>query len=299
MTLSTIIQKWLTELKYVRNYSDNTLRAYYSDLDHFLSFSQQHVGAEITLETLKTLQITDIRSWLTARLNQGISPVSNARALSTLKHFLKYLMKHHKVDVNHLLELCTPKYHKKLPRPLTYQKIDNLVNNITVANEWTDLRDAAILMLMYGAGLRISEALNLNYSHFPLSEILTITGKGSKQRIVPILPIINTYIEKYLKVSPYTLTATDPLFIGQRGKRLNMRIVQKKMAQLRALLHLPTDATPHALRHSFATHLLDEYADLRVIQELLGHSSLATTQRYMDVSMQNLKDIYTKTHPRK
>jgi integrase/recombinase XerC len=299
MTMLMIIQQWLTELKHIRNYSDNTLRAYQADLENFLHFFRQHFGEDINLKSINKLQLADIRSWLTARLNSGISLVSNARAVSTLKHFIKYLMRKYNLDLANLLEIKSPKYQKRLPRPLTSNKIESLIENIKFDNNWINLRDAAVLVLMYGAGLRISEALNLNYADFPLPDVLTITGKGQKQRLVPILPIINTYIQNYLNTCPYSFIASDPLFIGQHKGRLNMRMIQKKVANLRQSLHLPSEVTPHALRHSFATHLLDEQADLRIIQELLGHASLSTTQRYMDISLQNLKDVYMKSHPRK
>jgi integrase/recombinase XerC len=298
MTLDILIRKWLTELKHIRNYSDNTVKAYAIDLENFIHFFIQHMGQD-DVGGLKQLQLIDIRAWLTARLSQGIAPVSNARALSTLKHFFKYVMDHYPIELTHLLELRTPKLSKKLPRPISSHKIDTLVKTMEAEKHWTDLRDVALVILLYGAGLRISEALSLNYKDFPLPEILTMTGKGQKQRAIPILPIINSYIQTYLEHCPIVLTADSPLFVGQRGGRLNMGMLQRKIAMLRAQLHLPEEATPHALRHSFATHLLDEHADLRVIQELLGHSSLSTTQRYMDVSIQQLKDVYIKSHPRK
>lgn len=299
MTVFKVVQEWLIELKHIRNYSDNTLRAYETDLNNFLDFYTYHLGKKIELEDIEALQLTDIRSWLSSRLNSGILPVSNARALSTLKHFVKYLMHHWNLDLVHVLEVKGPKHQKRLPRPITSNKIEDLLENITSNNNWINLRDAAVIVLMYGAGLRISEALNLNYEAFPFSDVLIITGKGKKQRAVPILPIINEYIQKYLDSCPYSFAPHDPLFVGQRKGRLSMRVIQKKIASFRPLLHLPPEATPHALRHSFATHLLDESADLRIIQELLGHASLSTTQRYMDVSLQNLKDVYIKSHPRK
>lgn len=298
MELHIIIKKWLTDLKHIRNYSDNTVRAYRIDLENFIQFIANHIGQN-DLEGLNRLQLSDIRAWLTARLNQGITPVSNARALSTLKHFFKYLMVNYSMNLAHLLELRAPKSRKRLPRPISAHKIDTLIHHVEGQKDWVDLRDAAVLILLYGAGLRISEALSLNYKDFPLSEVLIIKGKGQKQRAIPILPVINTYIASYINSCPIPFMTDSPLFIGQKGGRLNMGMIQKKMVKFRGLLHLSDDATPHALRHSFATHLLDEHAELRVIQELLGHSSLSTTQRYMDVSIQNLKDVYAKSHPRK
>jgi integrase/recombinase XerC len=298
MALFNIIDKWLKNLKHIRNYSDNTVRAYRIDVENFVQFVAHHMGQN-DLEGFSKLQLSDIRAWLTARLNQGVSTVSNARALSTLKHFFKYLMANYSIELEHLLELRTPKSGKQLPRPISSDKINALIQMVEGEKKWADLRDAAVLILLYGAGLRISEALNLNYKDFPLAEVVIIKGKAEKQRAIPILPVVNTYIDAYLNRCPFSFLADSPLFVGCRGGRLNMGMLQKKMAKLRSLLHLPNDATPHALRHSFATHLLDEHAELRVIQELLGHSSLSTTQRYMDVSIQSLKDVYAKSHPRK
>lgn len=296
--LHKIMDKWLCDLKYLRNYADNTLEAYRLDLESFNSFIIQHLGG-VDVEGLEHLEGADIRAWLTYRLNHRVSQASNARALSALKHFLKYMIRHYSLDLGHLLEIRSPKLRKRLPRPISPSKIDNLIETIESKEEWTDLRDTALVVLMYGAGLRISEALSLQFQDVPLPEVFVVTGKGQKQRAVPILPIINTYIQAYVEKCPISFNSEDPLFKGQRGGKLNERILQKKIASLRTLLHLPAEATPHALRHSFATHLLDEHADLRTIQELLGHASLSTTQRYMDVSLQSLKADYTKSHPRK
>lgn len=299
MGLYKVIEGWLIELKHIRGYSENTLRAYEGDICQFLDFCAHHLNIEIMLDTIRVIQISDVRAWLTHRLNHKVSAVSNARALSTLKHFFKYILRTHNLDVSHLLEVRAPKVIKRLPRPITSNKIKSLVTTIKADSDWTDLRDAALVVLLYGAGMRISEALSLNYRSFPFGEMITIEGKGKKQRVIPILPTINMHIQVYLNQCPYKFNADSPLFIGKRGGRLHMGMLQKRIAKLRPSLQLPAEATPHALRHSFATHLLDESADLRTIQELLGHASLSTTQRYMDVSIQNLKDIYRKTHPRK
>lgn len=298
MAVDNFIHKWLGELKHLRNFADNTLEAYRLDMESFTAFIMMHLG-QCDVEGLSKLEGADIRAWLTYRLNQGISQTSNARALSALKHFFKYMTRHYFLDLEHLLEVRSPKLCKRLPRPISLTKIDRLIETIKSEQSWMDLRDAALVVLMYGAGLRISEALSLTYQDFPLPEVFVITGKGQKQRAVPILPIINTYIQDYIKKCPFPFGLSDPLFLGQRGGKLSERMLQKKMAQLRGVLHLPDEATPHALRHSFATHLLDEHADLRTIQELLGHASLSTTQRYMDVSLQSLKADYMRSHPRK
>lgn len=299
MTPLILLGNWLTELKQIKNYSDHTLRAYGGDLENFFHFLQRH-GIDLnTLAAFETITVSDIRSWLTYRVKQGASHRSNARALSSIKHFIKYMIARCHINATHLLDMRSPKVSRQLPKPIPSEKILNLAEVVSDKGDWQDLRDRALIILLYGAGLRISEALNLNRDAFPFVDLLRIKGKGNKERLVPILPIINTYVDAYLKKCPHNLLATDPLFVGVRGGRLNMSLLQRKIAQLRSVLGLPANATPHALRHSFATHLLDEHVGLRDIQELLGHASLKTTQVYLDVSMQNLKDMYHKTHPRK
>lgn len=292
------LNQWLTHLSNARNYSPHTVRAYAQDLEHFCLFMEQHLNVSLTLSELEHLKQQDIRSWLSFRLQSGISQRSNARALSALKQFFNYLAQAHQVNINHLLQLKSPKQHTVLPRPIAFNKITQLISTLKKEANWTSLRDLTIVLLMYGSGLRISEALALNFAQFPFKDVLIINGKGQKERVIPILPIINDYAKAYLKTCPFSFQPDSPLFLGVQGKRLNMGMVQKRIAALRNELNLPKSVTPHAFRHSFATHLLDENTDLRIIQQLLGHASLSSTQHYMDVSLQNLKDIYHKAHPR-
>lgn len=297
MLLSTLIKQWLTELKHVKKFSTHTLNAYENDITHMAHFLSEHIGTPLTLDTLQNLTLADLRAWLTQRHLDGISHTSNARAVSSLKTFARYIAKHHGVTLNPLLDLKAPKVERKVPRPLSHTQIESLVT--TPDDDWGTLRNTAAFILMYGAGLRIAEALSLNYSNFPLPKLITFTGKGNKQRAIPILPKINAYIQTYLDACPLPFSDSSPLFIGKHGDRLNPGILQTAIRQFRRRANLPDTVTPHALRHSFATHLLDENADLRTLQELLGHASLSTTQRYTDISLQQLKDVYRQTHPRK
>jgi integrase/recombinase XerC len=293
------VTQWLNQLTNIRNYSTNTIRAYSQDLESFLSFLNHHTNTIPTAHNLEQLTPKDIRAWLSFRLQAGSSQRSNARALSALKHFFNYLSKAHAINLTHLTNLKSPKKETSLPRPIAFEKIISVIEVLSEKKDWKNLRDLTIVLLMYGAGLRISEALNLNYSDFPFGEILVIKGKGQKQRAVPVLPIITQYAAAYVNACPLSFTPDHALFLGTQGKRLNMSVIQKRLVTIRQQLHLPADVTPHAFRHSFATHLLNEHTDLRIIQQLLGHASLSSTQHYLDVSLQSLKDIYHKTHPRK
>ncbi len=299
MLLHSLTKQWLTDLKHLKNFSSHTITAYQHDLEHLIQFLGQHLGETVSLNSFSKLTPSDLRAWLSDRHRKGISTTSNARALSATKTFANYLAKTQNLTIHAILDMRSPKLEEKLPRPLSHQHITSLLNNPISEVHWTNLRDTGAFTLMYGAGLRIGEALSLNYSDFPLPTVMTLTGKGNKQRAVPILPKINTYIQSYLNQCPFTFQLDSPLFIGKQGKRLNPGILQTSMRKFRLQFNLPDSVTPHALRHSFATHLLDENADLRTIQELLGHSSLSTTQRYTNVSLQHLKDAYRKSHPRK
>lgn len=292
------VNQWLNKLTTTQNYSAHTARSYAQDLDSFVSFISQHTNTPLTLTTIEHLTPQDVRAWLSHRLKNGISQRSNSRSLSAFKQFLNYLAKNHNININHLLQLKSPKQHTVLPRPIAFNKIMQLLKLLREDGNWKSLRDLTVVLLMYGSGLRISEALSLNYSHFPFRDILTIKGKGQKERVIPILPIINEYATSYVNLCPFNFTKDSPLFLGVQGKRLNMGVIQKRIATLRQELQLPKTVTPHAFRHSFATHLLDENTDLRIIQQLLGHASLSSTQHYMDVSLQSLKEIYRKSHPR-
>jgi len=294
------IADWQTYLASEKRASANTCAAYGRDLAAFLFFLAGHLGGPVTRHSLESLKLADFRAFLAERRAQGLSSRSLARALSVLRSFYRYLARRGLVDNPSLAAVRSPKLPHSVPRPLSAQAAKSVASGADiVANEpWIAARDAAVLTMLYGCGMRISEALGLDRKDAPADEVMTVTGKGNKQRLVPVLPIVRSAIEDYLRQCPFGLAPDDPLFVGARGKRLNPRIIQGRMQMLRAALGLPDSATPHALRHSFATHLLAGGGDLRTIQELLGHASLSTTQRYTEVDTARLLDVYESAHPR-
>ena len=293
------VAEWTAWLTDERGASPNTLEAYGRDLDQFLGFLADHLGYRVGLKDLERLAAADVRGYLAKRLGRGLAPQSTARALASLRSFFRHLRKTGRIEASVLGLVRTPKAPRPLPRPLTEVDALELVDAAGDPEAgWTGKRDVALLSLLYGAGLRIGEALGLPRGAAPLGETLRIRGKGGKERIVPVLPVIAKAVDAYLAVCPHSLDAADPLFVGARGRRLDPAIVQGLVRRVRNQLGLPDTVTPHALRHSFATHLLTAGGDLRTIQELLGHASLSTTQRYTEVSPKQLMDVYAKTHPR-
>lgn len=294
-------QEWVEGLLYEKGASPHTIQGYLLDLKAFLSFLSTHYSHQITIDTLRTLKLQDLRSFLAARVAQGISHRSNARTVSSLRSFFNFLYKKYSLQSEILSHLKTPKYQASLPRPLTSRDAITLTNKSPVSNRkapWVDARDQALFALLYGGGLRISEALRLKISEvISQNAFIVVQGKGKKQRHVPLLPFVKEKIEEYLQEHPFRHNLEFPLFIGVRGEVLNPGVVQRQMRKQRLEMGLPDNATPHALRHSFATHLLAEGADLRVIQDLLGHSSLSTTQRYTKLETTYLRETYKKTHP--
>jgi integrase/recombinase XerC len=294
---------WRTWLAHEKRQAPASVKAYQTDLFGFLGFCAEHRGGPPTLEELATLTAGDFRAWLAWRHRQGRARTSTARALAALRSFYRYLDRQHGRHNPALKALRTPRRPKRLPRPLSSPQARTLIDHVPdgVIPDWIGARDLALLLLLYGAGLRIGEALALErgaLGHAPAATAsLIITGKGGKQRLVPVLPVVGAALEAYLAVCPYA-GAGAPLFVGLRGKRLQPAVVRRRMRDLRRALGLPENATPHALRHSFATHLLAGGADLRVIQELLGHASLSTTQGYTGVEGQRLMRLYHQAHPR-
>ena len=296
--LRSIIERWQNWLLKERLFSEHTLDAYSRDLAIFLNkISPDKV---LCLTDLAQLEVRDFRRFLSERSAQYINKSSLGRELSAIKNFYKWM------NVNGIAEnpaisvISTPRRAKILPKAIDVEDAFNVLSEAKdmASCAWQGLRDKAIFTLLYGCGLRISEALSLNVGDITAqSEFLRVKGKGNKERIVPLLPIIWQNIEAYLAKSPYTNNEGGALFLGARGERLNPRIVQRQMQKLRARLGLADTVTPHALRHSFATQLLQEGVDLRSIQELLGHSSLITTQRYTDVQTETLQREYHKAHP--
>jgi integrase/recombinase XerC len=289
-------QAWLTAEKRA---SPHTIAAYGSDLARFLAFLADHLGAAPDLADLAGLRAADFRAYLAQRAHEDLAASSRARAMSMLRGFFRFLDRRGLAQNPTLATVRSPKLAAAVPKPLTEIDATSALASVDDAHPWIAKRDVAVLTLLYGGGLRLAEALGLRRREAPLtSGTIRITGKGNKQRLVPILPVVAAAIVDYLAACPHALGADDPLFVGARGGKLNPRLVQGRMAQLRRALSLPESATPHALRHSFATHLLAGGGDLRAIQELLGHASLSTTQRYTAVDTTRLLEIYDQAHPR-
>lgn len=295
---------WRDWLAHEKRQADLTVKAYQTDLFAFLGFCAEHLGDTPTLNQLAALATTDFRAWLASRHRDGHARSSIARNLAALRSFYRFLDRQHGLHNPAIKALRTPKLEQRLPRPLSADQAKDLVDNIPAASndDWVGKRDTALLLLLYGAGLRIGEALSLNRGvlgdHPGAVKQLVVTGKGSKQRLVPILPIVGAALQDYLASCPHVLSDGSPLFVGLRGKRLQPALVRRHVQGLRRMLGLPETATPHALRHSFATHLLAGGADLRTIQELLGHASLSTTQNYTGIDSTRLIRLYKSAHPR-
>ena len=278
-----------------------TVEAYGSDLSAFFGFLRGHLGAEPTLKALGRLKARDIRAYLAARRRDGLSDASIARLLSSIKALYRWLSRAHGIENAEIGYLQGPRRPPRLPRPVSIEAAKDILHEADTepdADPWVAARDVAVLSLLYGGGLRISEALSLTCAHLPAPERLRITGKGGKVRIVPLIAPVREAIDAYAKLCPYALTRSGALFRGAKGGPLSPRIIQARMQILRGILGLPETATPHALRHAFATHLLGNGADLRAIQSLLGHASLSTTQVYTAVDSSRLRAVHAAAHPR-
>jgi integrase/recombinase XerC len=292
---------WLESLGAERRLSGNTLEAYERDTRQFLQFLSGHVGGTVKIRDIEALRPADLRGFLAHRRKEGAGARSLGRHLAGLRSLLRHLERKGLVNAAGAGAIRSPKQPKSLPKPLSGNQALAVVSREAQMQEepWIAARDAAVLSLLYGCGLRISEALGLTPEVFQgRPKSLRITGKGGKTRLVPLLPVVTEAVETYYKLCPYHLEPGAPLFRGARGGPLQPAIIQREMQKLRSALGLPDSATPHALRHSFATHLLGSGGDLRTIQELLGHASLSTTQIYTGVDSARLLDIYDRAHPR-
>ena len=298
--LSAAIAEWGAWLAHERRMSPHTVAAYGRDLTDFLDFLVMHIGGPLTLDGLADLRTADFRAWLSARAERGLARSSTARALSTLRSLFRRLEKQGHLSSTALANLRTPRLPRSVPKALSEAEAAAAIAAAgeRAAQPWIAKRDIAVLTLLYGAGLRIGEALGLNRGAAPSGPSMRITGKGGKERLVPLLPVVVEAVAQYLDACPHALGPDDPLFVGVRGRRLQASQVQATVRRLRTALGLPETATPHALRHSFATHLLARGGDLRSIQELLGHASLTTTQRYTAVDTARLAEVYRAAHPR-
>jgi integrase/recombinase XerC len=298
------VEDWLAYLSVERQLAANTAEAYGRDVSQFLAFLARHLNRLSDMKQLLALQARDVRAFLAERRGEGVGSRSLARTLSALRMFYRFLERRGYGKNDAIRSVSLPKLPHSVPKPLTAPKATALVDGADIASpdaaEWILARDTAVLALLYGSGLRISEALSLKRRDAPIKgrDMLRVTGKGSKTRVVPVLPVVREAVERYLALCPLKPGSDDPLFVGARGKQLSPRIIQLRIANARAALGLPDTATPHALRHSFATHLLGAGADLRAIQELLGHASLSTTQGYTEVDRAHLLKAYDKAHPR-
>lgn len=293
----SFIHRWQSWLKDERRYSLHTLDAYSRDLSVFFDFLKDYLKRAAERQDLASLDVHGFRAFLSARAARHIDKNSLAREISTLRNFFKWLNRSKILKNEDISVIVNPRRPKILPKALNVTQIFNLLKKSEKNQDWQGLRDTAIFTILYGCGLRISEALALNVGDITHNDFLRVKGKGNKERIVPLLPLVKENISAYLAACPYKLTNGEPLFLGARGDRISPRIIQRNLEKLRRELGLPDTVTPHALRHSFATHLLAEGTDLRSIQELLGHASLSTTQRYTDVQIETLQKEYLKAHP--
>ncbi|MCO4317387.1 tyrosine recombinase XerC [Phyllobacterium sp. 21LDTY02-6] len=295
-------EEWLKSLKNTRRLAANTLEAYERDTRQFFMFLTGHLGEPPSLRDVSSLRIADLRSYLARRRNDGAGPRTLGRGLAGIRSFLRHLEKKGMANAAASIAMRAPRQPKSLPKPLSAIDARRVVEQHEQLSEepWIAARNAAVFTLLYGCGLRISEALGLDGAALtaPDERSIPIAGKGGKTRMVPLLPIVHRAVAEYRRLCPYHLEAGKPLFRGSRGGPLQPAIIQREMQKMRGALGLPDTATPHALRHSFATHLLGRGGDLRTIQELLGHASLSTTQVYTGVDTDRLLEIYEKAHPR-
>ena len=292
--------RWVDHLRALDGAAANTVKAYSADVAGFLGFLARHRGQMEGLQALAALPQTDLRAWMASERARGVSARTLARALSAVKSFTGWLAEREGFDASTTLSARGPKFRRKLPRPLSEDAARAMIAQVgdQGAEDWVAARDMAVVTLLYGCGLRISEALGLTGAAHPLPDVLRITGKGGKERLVPVLPVAREAVADYVRLCPHDLSRAEPLFRGTRGGPLNPRLIALVMEKARMQLGLPATATPHAMRHSFATHLLSAGGDLRAIQELLGHASLSTTQAYTAVDEARLMEVYEATHPR-
>lgn len=302
--LPNIVQEWSEYLTSERRYSKHTLDAYLRDLRQFLFFISQHTGHEASLADIIGIELPAFRAWLVYRKKNDYHFRATARAISSIKNFYRYLARFHSLINPHIQKLKTPSIPEPLPKALTIQESNIAIAEISKHNDspWINSRNNALALLLYGCGLRISEALSITKQNLTNKQSLHIRGKGNKERVIPLLPIVLRAVEEYLSLCPFAIGTQDPIFKGAKGKPLRPEIFQKILRDIRRLYNLPETFTPHALRHSFATHLLINHPQgmdpLRFIQQLLGHESLSTTQRYTKIDSEYLLSAYQKSHPR-
>lgn len=298
---AALVTRWRAYLSHEKRMSEHTLGAYGRDFGDFVVFLSDHHGGAVSPALFATLHVRDFRAFLARKRAAGASARTTARALSAIRNFYRYLARNEGIENDAVNAVQGPKLPHRVPRPLTEADAKEVLARVGdfEEEEWVSLRDAAVIGLLYGCGLRISEALSLNGCDIPRGDSMRVTGKRGKERVVPVLPAVRDAINAYVRACPFSLGDDDALFRGKRGGRLSPRLIQTAMQRTRASLGLPDSATPHALRHSFATHLLSRGGDLRTIQELLGHADLKATQIYTEVDSARLKDVYDKAFRRR
>ncbi|MEO1363098.1 MAG: tyrosine recombinase XerC [Pseudomonadota bacterium] len=294
------LEAFLAHQRSLKAAAENTITAYGRDVTEFLSFMTVHSGQSQGLGALARISTQDMRAWMAQTRSGGVGPRSLARKLSAVKSFYKWLAAREGFEPTAVLSTRAPKFTRKLPRPLAEEAARDMIDLVPLQTDtpWIGVRDVAVLTLLWGCGLRISEALSLRAGDAPLPQVMRITGKGGKERIVPVIDAARDAVNDYITLCPHPLQSDEPLFRAVRGGPVSPRAIQKAMASARMQLGLPASATPHAMRHSFATHLLNAGGDLRAIQELLGHASLSTTQAYTAVDTVRLMDVYKRAHPK-
>lgn len=296
--LQKFVKEWIDWIIHERRLSEKTVKSYKTDLSFFLQHLKEHKNKSINFSDLERLDQSDLTSWFYKRINNGISHRSNARSLSSIKSFLHFLIKKKIIKYSLFMRIKGPKFNSNLPRPLSHNQVSKIFKNIVENKQkWVGMRDLSIILLMWGYGLRISEVLNLKLSDLQSND-LSIFGKGKKTRLIPIAEEVSMFLKQMIKKCPFEFDENNFIFVGIRGKKLKAEIIQKEIRRLRNSFMLPDNTTPHSLRHTFATELLENMVDLRVIQEILGHSSLSTTQKYTKVSSDRLRDVISKNHPR-
>jgi integrase/recombinase XerC len=296
--MEIILKSWEEFLNHEKGFSAHTVSAYITDLNYFLKFISMHHSLIASINLLEKLSLQDFRAWLAYRKKENFAFSSTTRSIAAVKNFFKYLIRFHNFSSKAIFNLKSPKIASSLPKALNEKQVFQSIETAhEVAKEpWLALRDQALLYLLYGCGLRISEALALKVKDLS-QDFLIVRGKGNKERKVPLIETIIKHISNYLILCPFTLEENDFIFIGKQGKVLNPGVFQRQIRYLRNQLNLPQTVTPHAFRHSFATHILTNGGDLKSIQELLGHQDLKTTQKYTKIDAKHLLDVYNKTHP--
>ncbi|MCK0150028.1 tyrosine recombinase XerC [Marivita sp. S6314] len=294
------LEAWLASSRALNGTAENTLTAYRTDVVDFIAFMTEYKAEPQGLAPLARITVPDMRAWMAQTRTGGAGARSLARKLSAVKSFYRWLSEREGFEPTAVLSTRAPKFEKKLPRPLNEDAARAMIETVGTQSQkgWVGARDMAVVTLLYGCGLRISEALGLLGRDLPLGEAMRIIGKGGKERVVPVLPVAREAVQRYVALCPFDMEPDASVFRGVRGGALNARLVQKVTEQARLQLGLPATATPHAMRHSFATHLLSAGGDLRAIQELLGHASLSTTQAYTSVDTVHLMKVYEASHPK-